>query len=111
MEQVDTFIATIYCGLRAGYSDKITDLDLIRDWCKSYCNSVGFCVSFTPTEFIYKDGSEPGVIIGIINYPRFPKDKKDLKSIALYIATKVATISEQKRISILFPDTTITLEI
>ena len=46
--------------------------------CRKFCNDVGFCVTVTPTEYIYTGGAESGVIIGCINYPRFPVGHDDL---------------------------------
>jgi hypothetical protein len=40
--------------------------------CREYCMEVGLCVTVTPTQYIYTGGQEAGVIVGLINYPRFP---------------------------------------
>ncbi|HEX3141366.1 MAG TPA: hypothetical protein VHQ87_14995 [Rhizobacter sp.] len=40
--------------------------------CREFCYDVGFCVTVTPTKYVYKGGEEAGFIVGIINYPRFP---------------------------------------
>jgi len=39
---------------------------------RRYCKDIGLCVTLTPTEYIYSGGAEHGMIIGFINYPRFP---------------------------------------
>lgn len=39
---------------------------------KEYCHKHGWCVTVTPTTFVYTGGSETGVRVGIVNYPRFP---------------------------------------
>jgi hypothetical protein len=36
-------------------------------------------VTFTETSFVYEDGDEPGIMIGFINYPRFPSSKRDIR--------------------------------
>lgn len=41
---------------------------------KKYCDEVGFCVTLTMVEYIYKEGTENGLQVGLINYPRFPSD-------------------------------------
>lgn len=46
--------------------------NLARQICQEYCDRVGFCVTVTETQYVYTNGKEPGVIIGLINYPRFP---------------------------------------
>ena len=35
---------------------------------QKYCDEVGLCVTVTDTWFIYKDGNEPGLIIGFISF-------------------------------------------
>lgn len=67
-----TFTADIYI---AG------DLHTIRDVCKEYCMR-GLCVTVTPTEFIYTGGAESGAVVGIKQYPRFPKDENELMDTA-----------------------------
>jgi hypothetical protein len=54
------------------------DVDKARDVCRSFCYREGFCVTVTATEYIYTEGSEIGVVVGIINYPRFPVSKVEL---------------------------------
>lgn len=39
--------------------------------CRRFCMS-GLCVTVEPTDYIYTDGQESGVRIGLLNYPRFP---------------------------------------
>jgi hypothetical protein len=46
--------------------------------CREYCDSVGFCVSVTPTSYVYTGGDEIGVIVGLINYPRFPSTADEM---------------------------------
>lgn len=50
--------------------------------CREFCDDVGFCVSVTPTTFTYRGGTEQGVAVGLINYPRFPLGPMDLANIA-----------------------------
>lgn len=47
-------------------------IDVARSSCRKYCDEVGLCVTVTPTDYIYTGGQEQGVIIGLINYGRFP---------------------------------------
>lgn len=49
-----------------------------HDICQSYCDTVSFCVSVTPTSYAYKGGHEVGVIVGLINYPRFPSTSEEM---------------------------------
>jgi hypothetical protein len=111
MKSNATFTASIYIGTRHGYSeDKLSSIDEIRQWLKEFCNDVKLGVTLTPTEFIYVDGGEPGVIVGLINYPRFPKPIKEIKENARAIAQGLMELCEQERVSIVFSDETIMLE-
>lgn len=48
------------------------DFDTANEICQEYCDEVGLCVTVTETTYVYTSGNEAGVIIGLINYPRFP---------------------------------------
>jgi hypothetical protein len=106
----DTFTATIYVGFREAYSDVVHTLDEARAICQEITDRGGLCVSLTPTEFVYKNGSEPGVIVGLINYPRFPKMHCEIKEQAIELAEKLKTAMRQERVSIVCSDETIMLE-
>lgn len=47
-------------------------IDIARVVCQNYCDEVSLCVTVTPTDYIYKGGQEQGIIVGLINYGRFP---------------------------------------
>lgn len=54
------------------------DLGEARKTCRDFCMAVGLCVTVTPTEFIYTGGSETGVCIGLVNYPKFPSTPEEI---------------------------------
>jgi hypothetical protein len=108
--EVETYTATIYCGLREGYSERIHKREEVRKIAQEYCDKVGLCVTLTDLEFIYTKGNEPGVAVGLINYPRFPASKKEIRKKALTLAEILKENLKQNRVSILFPDETIMLE-
>lgn len=93
----------IWVGLREGYTDVVHDLDDARAICDEWVAD-GDCVTITPTEFRYKDGSEPGVIVGYINYPRFPRRKEQLIDRAMGLAEKLSTGLKQNRVTITTPE-------
>lgn len=68
------------------------DLDTIRKVCREFCWDEGMCVTVTATEFFYTGGSETGAVIGLINYPRFPKELDEImgtaRKLADYLRTK-----------------------
>jgi hypothetical protein len=51
---------------------------VIRKWCAE----VPCCVTVTPTTFVYRGGEEEGFVVGFRNYPRFPTDSYDLRTLA-----------------------------
>jgi len=104
-----TFTATIYLSLTEGYGGKEHDLPEVRTFLWT-CFKDYFCVSVTPTEFVYKGGFEAGVSIGIINYPRNPLPQITLRNKTLALAEKLMRHFKQERLSIVFQDETIMLE-
>ena len=116
-KEVDTFTAQIYLGLREGYGTLIHNEREVREVLQDYVNNNKFCVTITPTEFIYTsnlkksvNGNEQGVIIGIMNYPRFPLERKTLEQKAEEIALLCKERFKQNKISIVYPDRTVMFE-
>ena len=68
--------------------------------CQDYCNNVGLCVTVTPTKYIYTNGSEPGAIVGLIQYPRFPKDEDIIVKHAYELADELMVKLGQYRVTI-----------
>jgi len=56
------------------------------DCCQAYVDEVGLCVTLEPTWFVYTGGSEPGVKVGLINYPRFPSSRGEILGHAMEVA-------------------------
>jgi len=110
MMRTSTWEAKIYCGLQAGYSGRLLSIERIKKVCQEYCDDIGWCVTVTPTTFIYKEGNESGAVIGIINYPRFALSENTLKERTFTLAELLLTELEQLRISIVLPDETVMLE-
>ena len=81
-----------------------------RHFTDDYIKEVGDCVTVTPTHFRYVDGEEPGVIIGWINYPRFPREPEEIKERAFNLAKHLMMMLNQERMSITTPDETYMLE-
>jgi len=50
----------------------------IEQTCREFVMK-GACVTVTPTNYIYTMGEESGAEIGLINYPRFPKESIDIE--------------------------------
>jgi hypothetical protein len=113
-----TFTAQIFVGQRIGYSDIIIPIEEAENYLHEYCNSVGFCVTITPTKFIYKNvaaagtpnkGEEPGFIVGIIQYPLYPMAESKLKERTEAIAIALKELYQQNKVTIVYPDETTTI--
>ena len=77
MEQANSFPISIFI---AG------DYDRARQFCREFCMDSGACVTVSPTSYIYTGGEESGVVVGFINYPRFPAAKDDILAKAEQLA-------------------------
>ena len=75
-----------------------------------YVNDVKLCVTINPTEFIYVDGNEPGAMIGLIQYPRFKMEEKEIKEKAIELARIIMKEFKQFRCTVVTSDTTYMLE-
>ncbi len=109
MDTVPTYQATICCGLRESYDGITHHLLEVAALCREYVDEIGLCVTLTDTVFIYSHGREPGVLVGLINYPRFPLDVETIKAHALILARKFKEAFKQIRISVICTDETITI--
>jgi len=110
MMKCDTFSIQIYSGLRVRHSGETYELQDVYDILQEYVDDVGLCVSVTPTTYVYTEsGFEHGVVIGLINYPRFPSTVSELRVKATQIAEMVMNKLRQDRVTICFPDYSITI--
>jgi hypothetical protein len=107
--RVETYTATIAVGLKNDKTDIIQLMTVATNWLHQYVDEVGLCVTLTKTEYIYSKGGEPGFLVGLINYPRFPSSKEDIRKHAMKIAETLLDKLHQKRVSIIFPDETLTI--
>lgn len=118
-KNIKTFEGRIYLGLRKGYTDQMyfkTDAERV---CEEFVKT-GWCVTITPTEFIYTPtyvtgqedsvSGENGLIIGAINYPRYPTSELTLKEKLLSLAKLLLEELSQERVTVVFTDETIMLE-
>lgn len=74
---------------------------------KKYCDEVGFCVTLSMVEYIYRGGTEHGLRVGLINYPRFPSDPATLTAKAIEIAELLREGMKQESFSVETPVETI----
>lgn len=110
LKKVNTYQIQIFCGLREGYTSKLRAFEEAKSIVQAHVDGVGLCVSITETQFIYTNGYEPGLVIGLINYPRFPSEKEALLSKAMELAEKLMDELKQYRVSVVTPEHTYLLE-
>jgi hypothetical protein len=110
MKVFKSYNVQIWVGLREAYTDKIHTIGEVEEIVDKFVNDVKDCVTITPTDFRYVDGHEPGVIIGWINYPRFPRNPSEITERALTLARALLYDLGQLRVSITTPDDTYMLE-
>lgn len=94
----DTYTATIYIAGDTKDAERI---------CRQFCMEHGFCVTVTPTVYVYTGGAEAGVIVGCINYPRFPLSSVSLFAKAEMLAEMLKTGLFQHSYTIVTPDKTV----
>ena len=75
-ESIETRVIKIYI---AG------DKNLARQVLQEYV-MCGACVSISDEEYIYTMGNETGIVVNLINYPRFPKNSIELINQAIELA-------------------------
>ena len=109
MRKVTTFTAHIYVGLKHRPTGIVYGLDVARKIIQEYVDAAGLCVTLTPTEYIYTNGGEPGFIVGLINYPRFPSTPEQIAAHAMDLGKRLRKACRQFKVSIVFPETTIML--
>jgi hypothetical protein len=61
------------------------DRNLARQILQGYVMQ-GACVSISEEEYIYTMGNETGIVVNLINYPRFPKEDWELLDQAMNLA-------------------------
>ena len=69
----------------------------------------GACVTVEPARYIFTGGSEDGVRIGLIQYPRFEKPESDLAAFAVSIAKDLIETCNQLSASVVMPGETVWL--
>lgn len=107
--EVPTYEVKIYCGRRVGYTDEILPLSEVERICDEFVNGEKACVTITETQYRYVGGWEPGVVVGFVNYPRFPKSKDEIRSQAHRLAERLLLELRQFRVSVVTPTTTFML--
>lgn len=107
---VESFWATIYVGFQERYEGVLHTIDEAEKICQDYCDSIGLCVTVTPTMYIYTRGKELGCAIGLINYPRFPSSESEIIIEALELASRFLIQFNQYKVTVVTKNETFMLE-
>lgn len=110
MKTLKSYNVEIWVGLREGYTDTIHPIEDVEKIVDDFIEIVRDCVTITPTQFRYVDGHEPGVIVGWINYPRFPRTPADITNRAIQLGENLMYGLGQQRVTIITPEDSYMLE-
>lgn len=109
MHECPSYVATINCGLKDGYAGPLSAVGDAVAICRKYCDEIGLGLTVTPTTFVYTGGCEPGVIVGLINYPRYPLGGEAVERMAMELAGRLKEELKQQRVSVVLPNRTVML--
>lgn len=107
IKELDAYNVDIYMGLKERESGMIHSVEELKDRLQEYCDIVGECVHVMECDYIYKKGREPGVKIGFIQYPRFPKSKEQMVERAKELSEGLMDLFNQLRVTIVTPSKSI----
>lgn len=110
MKTCRPYSVKIYCGLKESYDGEQYPINYAYELCQEFCDKVGLCVTVTGTKYIYKDGNEDGIVVGLIQYPRFPKPNVEIDNLAIKLGSILMEKFKQNRITIETPNIMIMLE-
>jgi hypothetical protein len=108
-KSVQTFTATIYVGMKVRDTGNEFTLHDAHSIAQLYCDEHKLCVTVTPTHFVYTSDNEPGVAVGLINYPRFPSTPEVIGDHAIKLAEIYLKAFKQYKVCVVFPGQTVML--
>ncbi len=83
------------------------DIQLAKAVIGVFCKDEGLCVTVTPTTYVYTGGSEEGFRVGLINYPRFPKEPGEIRDVAERLAQFLRPCLQQQSYCLESPERTL----
>jgi len=84
-------------------------LSAIRDACSQFVLR-GLCVSIQPADYVSTGSVEEGVVIGLINYARFPSTSEKIEQTARELAEYLLFAVAQRSCSVITPTKSIFIE-
>ena len=116
LNREETFTARIYVGFLDTEKELTYSPASVSRICQDYVEEEGLCVNIQETSYHYgsegEGGSEPGAVVELIHYPRFPlrQPQETVTVRALDLAEKLMAELHQKRVSVVTSDDTYTLQ-
>lgn len=86
-------------------------IEVAKQVLRGECFAEGLCVTIDPTTYIYTGGEENGYVVGLIDYPRFPKPKSEIAKRAMQLAEKLVNKTFQQSVLVQDPEKTVWLSI
>jgi hypothetical protein len=77
------------------------------DCCRAYCDEVGYCVTVSQALYVFRGGEEEGVVIGLINYGRFPAEPEAIFQHAYRLGERLCAELKQESYTIQATDKTL----
>jgi hypothetical protein len=102
IKEVKTYTAKIYIS---------ASIDAVAQLLREYAFNNGACFTIEKTLFIYTGGEECGVVVGLVNYPKFEKDNKRIFKDAVEVAELILSKTFQRTCLIVAPDKTRWIEV
>lgn len=81
-------------------------IEIAKQILREECFAEGLCVTIEPTLYIYTGGEEVGYVVGLVNYPRFPKTEVEIYNRAYKILSTLVEKTFQKSAMLVTPNTT-----
>ncbi len=106
-----SYYADIYISMSPGYaSEAYYSKEYVEELIGEYVNEHMFAVNLQDTKFIYPGGSEDGLKIGLIQYPRFPATEETILQNAIKLAEHLMSKLNQFRCTVQTSDQVFLLE-
>lgn len=81
-------------------------IEVAKQIIRAECLNEGLCVTIDATNFIYTGGEEAGYVVGLINYPRFPKEPSEIEARARGLMQTLLEGTFQHSALLMTPDLT-----
>jgi hypothetical protein len=78
------------------------DYERAKETCRKWCDKGG-CVSIWKADYIYTGGEESGLVVRLINYPRFDKTSNELIAEGLELGEELMVDLHQTSFSVVGP--------